>query len=256
VIFSKSAFIFDIVVNETNQFFDFTEGLDDFTATLRVGRYTLTTIASEVTRAMNEVSSNNYSASINRTRRVITISGDANFELLVTTGINGDLAYLLFGFSGPDRTGAASYEGNVAIGRVYLPQFKLQNYVDFEDLQRSVQASVLESASGQVEVIKFGVYKLMECEIDFATDIDQGFGGPIETNLNGVSDLRTFLIYATSKGAMEFIPDRMDFDVFRKVILESTSESQDGVSFRLREKFAQGLVGYFTTGPLVFREVI
>ena len=54
---------------------------------------------------------------------------------------------------------------------------------------------------------------------------------------------------------MEFIPNRLVPNVFKRCILESTPASGDGVGFELRELYSRGLVGYFETGEITFREV-
>jgi len=46
-----------------------------------------------------------------------------------------------------------------------------------------------------------------------------------------------------------------DRSTFEKVILESTGESKDGVGFKIKEMYDQGLPGYYESGTLVFRVV-
>jgi len=249
-----SAFYYGIEVTEVTQGFEFLEGATSRVATLRVGKYSLTDFASEIARAMNDVGTDTYTVAADRTSRVISISSTGSFTLLVSTG-NPTGAYSILGFTGSDTASASSHTGSVAVARSYEPQFYLQSYVDFEDNQEAVDSTVLETASGQVETVKFGTKKIMECEIKFATDIDQGVGGYIRTNSNGVQDLRTFMQEIVKKGPLEFVPDKTQPAGFIKCILESTPESGDGVNFRLKENFSQGLIGYFETGLLRFRRL-
>lgn len=254
MITSYSKFYYGIEVTEFTRFFSFSEGGPEKVASLKPGKYALTGFVNEVARAMNAVGSLVYTTTVNRSTRLITISAPSNFTLPVATGSSLG-AYPVIGFTGLDKTGASSYTGTLAIGKEYSPQFRLQSYVDFEDNQKTVESQVLESATGQVEVVKFGTYKIMECDIDFITNIDQGIGAYIRTNLNGLANARDFMVYATTKGKLEFIPDETNVSVFRTCILESTPESQKGVDFKLKEKFSQGLIGYYSTGLLTFREV-
>jgi hypothetical protein len=70
-----------------------------------------------------------------------------------------------------------------------------------------------------------------------------------------VSDARTFLAYAVTKADLEFIPDVSSASVFTKCILESTDADSNGLGFKLKEMYSQGLVGYYETGLLKFRQI-
>jgi hypothetical protein len=255
VIYTHSAFYYGIEINTSNNEIAFSEGGPEIIATLTSARYTLTTFATEVARAMNEVGTLNYVVTVDRTARTYTISGDSNFSLLVSTGSSVSDAYPTIGFSGSDRTGDDSYLSNLSIGASYRPQFRLQNYVEFNDNQSQEETTLHKTASGKVELIKFRTDKIMECELMFITDVDQGLGAYITSNPTGVDDARAFLEYAIEKGPIEFIPDISSVATFTNCILESTSESSDGLGFRLKEEYAKGLPGYYTTGLLKFREV-
>lgn len=256
MIMTNSAFIYGIFVNDTSNIVAFDEGNGELLATLRSGKYTLTTYLNEVLRAMNEVAVDGvYSGSVNRNDRTYSINGDIPFDLLVATGSTSASAFQNMGFTGADRTGDDSYTGDSAVGSVYQPQFRLQSFVDFKNNQRAVESTANISASGQVELVRFGVVRIMEAEITFITDIDQGVGSPIRTELQGEDKARAFMEYATTKGPMEFVPDVLDPDTFNYCILESTPESRDGVDFKIKEMIARRLIGYYTTGLLTFREV-
>lgn len=255
MIYSESAFYFTPDITSENNVIAFDEGGSEILATMVQGRYTLTTYLNEILRALNEVGSQIYSGSVDRATRIYTITAPGNFALRVSSGSAGADAFANMGFVGADRTGASSYTGTVAVGSSYRPQFRLQNFVDFDHNQKKVGASVNRSASGQVEVIHFGVDRLMECTFNFITDIDQGEVSPIRTNLTGVADAEAFFEFATTKGLIEFVPDLTDPDEFRTCVLESTPESRDGIDFKLKELFMTGLSGYFTTGLLTFREI-
>jgi hypothetical protein len=141
-------------------------------------------------------------------------------------------------------------------GSEYKPQFLLQKYTPFEKNKSFAQAKVNQSASGVVEVISFGSVEIMECRIEFITDINQGTGStPIETDLNGVDNTLDFLNYCITKGNIEFIPDRDAPNTYQKCLLESTSSNRNGTGFKLNELTGRRLTGYFSSGLLRFRKV-
>lgn len=161
----------------------------------------------------------------------------------------------MIGFTATDFTGLTSYTGTLPSGKEFIPQFILQEFVDFDNNIKSSQASVNESGSGVVEVISFGRIKFMECNVRFQTNTAMPKNAPIDNDSSGVANLRDFLDDATLKGDLEFIPDRDDPDTFTTCLLESTPESREGVDFKLKEQFGDGLAGYFQSGKLIFREV-
>lgn len=256
MIFTESAFYYGPTITEANNAISFSEGAGpEILTTIPVKKYTLTTFANALLLALNDAGALTYSYTMDRKTRVITISATGNFSLKVSTSSVENTLFDDLGFTGSDRTGAATYTGNAAIGTSYKPQFRLQSFVDFEDNQRAVDSSLLVTASGEVELIRFGLYKIMECDIDFITDIDQGAENYIRTNLSGVDDARSFLEYCVTKGPMEFLPDYTQPNTFTNCILERTPESSTGVDFKLKERFSEGLPGYYRTGLLAFRKV-
>lgn len=255
MIYSHSAFYYGIEVDSTNNIISFNEGGPEIEATIAAGKYTLTNFITAVGTAMNAVGTLNYVVTCDRSTRLYTVSGDSNFSLLTTSATTLNSAFSLLGFSGADKTGNDSYVGTVGVGSSYRPQFRLQSFVDFNDSKQAAETTLHKTASGKVELIKFRTDKVMECEIMFITDIDQGIGGYIQNNPNGVSDARAFLTYAIEKGPIEFIPDITDLATFTNCILESTADSSDGTGFSLKEEYSRGLPDVYKTGLLKFREV-
>lgn len=263
MIFTHSSFYYGHVLSENNLYLSFREPFDTDTsekiAELNVGDYSLSEFVDELARALNARGAQEYTVTIDRTTRIITISASQVFELLISSGNTVAISVFgLAGFSGSDLTGLTTYEATQASGKEYFPQFKLQSYVDLRDNIRKSQASVNESASGIPEIVSFGKIREMECDILFATDIDQGdekLGSPIRTNLTGVQDLRDFVEAITDKNTIEFIPNRNDPDTFNKMILESSEDSGEGIKIQVKEIRTSGMTGYYKTGKLVFREV-
>lgn len=249
---TRSVFYYIESVTNENFYLDFNEGSGELSAEINSGHYTHTGLADVIAEAMNAVGTQAYTVTFNRSSRTFTISASANFSLLTTSGTHaGADIFSLIGFTGADKTGANTYTGT-ASGSEYKPQFKLQEYVDPEDLQKAVQASVNKSASGITETVTFGIEKFFEFNIQFITNIDQGAGSVVETNLTGLNDARLFMRFIVSKRDIEFMPDRDDRDLFYTISLESTEESSEGVGYRLKELYTKNLPYYFETGKLVF----
>ena len=136
---TKCKFYYGHTVDTTNLYVDFNEGAGQLTAILKVGEYSLTDFANEVTRAMNEAGLNVYTNSINRTSRLITItSAGTTFKFLPVSGTHaGQSAFTLLGFS-VDGAYALTQTSTFASGSVWTPQFYPQEFVDFTQSQKVI----------------------------------------------------------------------------------------------------------------------
>lgn len=239
-------------IDQTNNILPFDDGTAKV-ATLKVGDYSLTEFVTEVARALNAASSLTFTTSVDRSTRLITITGSSNFELSIASGASAN-PFNLIGFTGSDRTGASTYTGNIASGSEFKPQLKLQKFVAFGDNQVASYSNVAKSANGTVEVVSFGTDDFMTCEIAYQTN-NNVTGSAIENQSNGLDNLRTFLQYATQKRKMEFIPDRDTPATFTKCIIESTNASGAGTGYRLQEYLGR-MPGFFSSGTLKFRKVV
>lgn len=254
---TKSAFYYGHTVTESNSFLNFDEGGGELTATLNVDDYTLTDFAIEVARAMTEAGGQDYTVAVDRDTRVLTVSATSNFDLLTNSGSTaGSAPWDLMGFStAADKTGTNSYVGDTGSGSEYLPQYWLQQYKPFTSSKRKASASVNTTATGVTEVISFGLEQFMECNIKYATDIDQGTGNPIDTNATGYDDLEDFLDYIITKAEIEFMPDKDTRSTFDKCFLESTPTDSKGIGYSIEELFSENLADYYETGLLKFKKV-
>lgn len=249
-----SSFIYGHNITESNYFIDFSEdGINEKVAEIQIGSYTLTGFVDAMLTAMNKVGDQEYTASLDRFTRKITIEASSNFDLYITTGTHSEIsAFQLMGFTS-DKSGSNSYTSDIASGFEYKPQFILQQYIDFEDNVKTSNSSVNESASGIVEVVSFGKVKFMECNITLATDIVPQTA--IIENPNGVSDLRSFMNYLINKYKVEFIKDISDYNSYTSCILESTTDDSKGTAFKLYELYSRKLFGYYETRNLKFRSL-
>lgn len=256
MITTQSAFIYGHTIDNSNFYFGIDEGSGELLAELKSNAYTITDFAIELGRALNEISeiNNNYNVSLDRASRVITITADNNFSILTTSSSQvATSAYALAGFSGADKTGSNSYVADSSSGSIYNTQFKLQKYVAFED-QQGTQSSILNTpADGAfVEVVSYGRQQIMECEIKYATNYELDKYSFIRENINGVSDLRDFMLYAITKAPLEFIPNEDDLNIFDKCLLNSTPEDSKGTKFKLKED--RQYKETYSTGLLKFRK--
>lgn len=225
----------------------------ELTATLLVGARTHTSLATEISRALNDVGLNTYTVAFNRAARSFTISADGNFNLLVDSGSNAGLSpFSLIGFSG-DQTGGASYTGDAA-GSNYQSQFVPQSYLGFEDNLEGLEAKVNESGSGITEIVTFGERQFTEFNLPFITNEFHAKGSAIRYNPTGLSEARALMTHLIRKREAEIMLNESDVNEFEKVLLESTPESRQGIAFALKEQVRQRFNKHYETGILRFRK--
>jgi len=254
---TRSQWVYGYEVTAENNILDIDEGLGPISVEVDVGSYTIESLANAVSTALNESGQNTYTVTIDRETRLFTIGSDAPVDILFATGpqLGISIASLL-GFPIADILATTAATGTTATGTVYRPQFKLQAYVGPEQFQKAAYGTVNKSASGRVQVQRFGTESFIEAQIVMITNIRQlRAGGPIEDDPNAYAKVILFLQFATTKQPMDFYPDRDDPTFFYTVLLESTDGFSDGLGYRLREMYDRGMKGYYDTGKLVFRVV-
>lgn len=251
---TQSLFYYGHEITSDNYLIDFDEGDGELTGELDLGSYTPTEFIAEVKRVLDATGDLTYTVSFDRDTQLITIESDSDFSLLTNTGTHtGTSPWTLLGFStAADYSGDDNYEGSSASGSSYYTQFVPQSYVSPDDLQKSVDATVHESASGDVQVFRFGTISFIEMNLTYITSTTTT-GSSIRNNTTGLADAQAFLQYITKKNRIEFMPNSSDTSSFYSVILESTTEDSKGVGYRLKELYGRGLPGFFETGLLKFR---
>lgn len=253
---THSKFYYGFEVGSDNLYIDFDEGSGELSAVVEVGSYTLTQFADKIQSALNETGTLEYVVTVDRATRKLTISADANFDLLLTSGSHSGTSVMpTAGFNGADLAGDDSYEGDSSTGTVYTTQFILQSHVDQEDNRAATYGTVNKSASGKIEVVTFGTESFIKFDIRYVNDRDNGPDGPIRYNPTGIDELRALMQYLTTKGPIEFMADEDAPSSFVSMFLESTPEDAMGLKFELKEQYAKGLPGYFDTGTLKFRVI-
>lgn len=254
MITTTPVFYYNYKITAENYYINFDDGSGEIAGQLTQGNYSATELGVELARAMTEYGGQDYTVTFDRDTRKYTISAIGAFDLLITTGSNIGLGvFSTIGFNGADLTGLTSYESDIAAGSEFIPQFKPQDFVGFDDWQEFAEANINESASGLIEVYSIGSRSFMEFNLTLATDIDQGRNGIITTDANGVAKLRAFMQYCITKGNLEFMPDETDRNTYYTILLEKTPTSSTGTGYQLKELYGRGLAGYFETGKLKWR---
>lgn len=248
-----STFYYNFSFDADTRYINFDEGSGELTAEVELGVFAPTDMALNIQTAMNEVGTLAYIVTFNRVNRSFTIASvSGTFDLLINSGSSfASSAFPAFGFTGADQTGLGTYTGATS-GSEYLPQFILQDHIATEHYQKLVMPSINTSATGRVEVIRFGTEKFLQCNIKYITN-KVSDGKIIRYNPNGVEDSLSFLQYLMFKYPLEYMPDELNRSTFQKVLLESSVEDSKGTGFKLRELYDKGLPNYFETGIIKFR---
>jgi len=203
---------------------------------------------------MNAVGSNEYLCTYDRVTRTFTIATTVNFTLLTQSGNNfGQAIWPMIGFNAPDKSGAITYTAANVSGKEYTTQFFIQSFKPTSLNRKAIDGVINKSASGVVEVVKFGNERFMSGEMNFITDIVQAQGSIIRTNPDGVAAYIDFIEWCTDKGPVEFMPDESNVLSFEPFLLESTEVDSKGLDYELIELYDRGLAGYFRSGVLKFK---
>jgi len=254
-IFTTPIFYYGYAVTVNDIYLNFNEGVGEITALVPAKSYSFTDLANAIATAMNNVGGQEYTVTANRDEQTYTISAASSFTLLFGTGANAGLSIAsVIGFNATDKAGLTTYTSDNAAGSSYVPQFPLQNFVGFDDFEEFAEANINQSASGSVEVYSIGTRRFMEFAIGPITDNPMSKGSQFIQNPNAVAELREFMRYGITKGDIEFMIDRDTRANFSTIILEKTPSSGKGVGYKLKELYSKGLVGFFETGKLTYRE--
>jgi hypothetical protein len=249
-----SLFYYGYEITRDENKINFSEGGGELTATISIGRYSATTLQTAIKTAMDGAGALTYTVVFDRDSRKYTISSTSNFELLIGTGTQRGLSpFSLLGFSGSvDLTGALTYTSDSVSGDVYEPQFILQDYVDPEHMKEKIDATVHESANGNIETVSFGTRRFVEMNMMFINNYVQD-GKVIKNNASGVADCVRFLENLITKGDVEFMPNINSRSNFLTLKIETLQGSSNGTGYLLKEELGKNLPGYYQTGKMKFR---
>lgn len=249
---SKSSFLYGYQITELNRSIDFKASVLDTSArlaTLNLGFYSLTSLMTEIVRAISVLDTlNTYTVTANRTiaggtQNRITISSSGSFfQLLFASGPRAASSVAtLIGFVPIDKTGFTTYTGNSSTGIQFSTTYPAYTYLGPDYFQK-VFGSVNISASGQKEAIVFNVQHFIQGEFRFEKKAQ------IEANWI------PFMQWAIQQKRFEFIPEITSPSVFYEVTLEKTGADSKGLSFTMAEMLPN-FPNVYKTGMLVFRKV-
>lgn len=254
-----SIFYYGIEVTEFNRFIDFDDSDGSWSVEVPLGGYTLTGIARAIRRAMNSSGTSvRYLVTVNRPERKITIKtvDNSNFSLNFLSGPNLNFGiWEVVGFNKQDYVGSNQYTSDISFGKVYRPQYLLQNYLDYELNRTPLNASVNISADGRtVEVVGYNKSRIFRFDLRYVTNQFTG-SSFIRYNPNAVQEALDFLSYCANGYPIEFMRDENDVTDYIEAMLLSTPTSSSGIGFELLPDYDSGLPEFYKITNLVFREV-
>jgi hypothetical protein len=251
-----SQFYYGFTIDNENRFLNISEGGPELSVELEAGSFSFTEGAVMVQNAFNIAGALGYTVSTNRSTRTLTISATGTWDALIQSGtLAENQAWDQIGFTGAvDLTGATDYTGDSPVVQKFEPQFWLQDYTKSTHKQKKAESTVRKTATGAVEVVTFGLERMMKCAIMFSTSLPMD-DKVIRNNPTGVEDLLAFMEFCITKAQLEFMEDVATPNNFETMILESTEQGRDGTEFELKEMVAQNLPDFYEVKGLTFRVI-
>lgn len=250
-----SKFYGGFFIDESSFYLPFKEGAGpELDAQVAIGTYSATDFCAAISAAMNLVGSQAYAVTFDRTTRFITISAPSAFTLLGSTGLTSGLSILnRIGFP-TDTISSTSNTASIACGYEYRPQFPLQDYLPSKNNSKSVEATINKSASGIVQVVRFGLEKYIEFSIQYVNN-EPGDSDIIRYNPNAIDELNAFMLDSTAKNYIEFMYNETDVNTFETLLLDTTAGDSKGTGYKLKEMTGKKLYGYWESGLLTYKKI-
>ncbi len=247
---SKSSFLYGYQITNLNRSLDFRAvvGGPILLAQIRIGYYSLTTLLTEIKRALEAADAlRTYTATANRnvsggTQNRVTISTSGTyFDLLFATGprIGSSIAPII-GFTNTDQVGGVSYVGTLSTGTLLITEREAYSYIAPEQY-RTVNGSVSISAIGEKEAIVWGIQEF--CEGTWRE----------ETGVKVNAEWAPFLTWAIKQISFDFTPEISSPNSFYNVTLEATGVDGKGLGYKFKEMLPDKPF-YYDTGNLRFRK--
>ncbi len=248
-----SKFYYGYEITADNCSIDFNDGGADKVATLAVGTYSLTKLLIVTAAALNAASSVEWTVTVNRATRIITLTSASSTTVLGATGDNFSTSALpTLGLNSADHTGT-THVGATASGSSYSPGFLLEDYKDKTQTRKLINPTINKSTSKQkVSVQYFGVEQFYKFNIKWITNQHVGTSAVWRSSNTALEDAKSFLNWIMTKSIIEFMPDENDEATYDRMYLDSAEADADGVGFDLKEYFDKNLPGFYETGLLTF----
>lgn len=246
---NSGLFLYGYQISSANNLLDFraVNAGPQITATLKIGFYSLTTLLTEVARAMGAADSNNvYTATAARTfaggtqNRITLATSGAFLSLLAGTGTNSvQSPFSLLGYSASDKTGSTSYQAQTSSGTAFQPAYVPYNYLSPDDVQK-VDGVINQSSSGNIEAVIYSVQKFWQLQVKYISQAEK------------ISSWQPFLQWAQQKKLLEYTPDITVPGTYYEGWFESGPGDAKGLGYRLTEMIPQ-FANFYDTGLLTFR---
>jgi hypothetical protein len=246
---AKSLFLYGFQVTELNRSIDFkaVSGGPEIQATLTIGYYSLTSLATEIKRAMQAADPlRTYTVSVNRnisggTENRVTISTSGTFlSLLFGTGTRAASTVApLIGFTSTDKTGFLTYTGSATAGTAVVSNLIGYNYLS-PDFVRKQFGSLNISASGQKEAIVFATQRFWQVQFKYIP------------SATFVSQWLPLMTWMTMQRLLEFTPEISNPTVFYEGTLESHPAESKGLGYTFTEMLPS-FPNNFDSGLMKFR---
>lgn len=247
-----SLILWGLQITTFNRWIDYqlSSGGTVYSAQLNLGYYSLTSLLTEITRAMSAASASvTYTATADRTiagglqNRITLGTSSAYFKILFNSGTHAATSIAsLIGFAQIDKSGSTSYTGSSSAGIVLVTTYPAFNYMPPE-LNREVQGSRSISAAGIKEAIVFQIMQFISAEFKY------------EPYAKVLSDWYPFFDWAMQQRPFDLTEDYTIPNRFFEVTLEKTTKSGDGLG-QLWKEMLPSFPGLYTTQDLTFRVVL
>jgi len=254
-----SLFLYGFEVTILNSAIDFkaVSGGPTILATLNLGFYSLTSLGTEIARAMSAADpAHTYTVTVNRfvgggTQNRVTITTNSSFfTLLFGSGPRASTSVApLIGFNDTDYTGSTFYTGAQSAGIPLITEFAAGGF-NFtpEHLNRKVFGAVNVAASGEKEAVVFQVQKFIEVEFKYEPE------GPDNdpANFKLTNQWVALFDWAIQQKLFEFTPEVSNPSNFFEVTLETTAADGKGLGHKWVEMLPD-FPGYWRTDKLKMR---
>ena len=247
----KSLFTWGIQVHSLNCYLPFknSSGGAEIDAVLNLGFYTLTTLATEIARAMNAAdSTNTYGCTVDRTysnntqnRLTISTSGSYLKILFGTSSFAWQSITNLVPFGNSDLTGATSYTSTGTTGTSFQTSWYGKNYQP-PTLNLKVIGVKNMAADGTVETVWWSQQQLIQVEFQY------------EAQAYALATWQPFLSWIVRGRPVDFTPETNVPATVYSVTLDKSNADGKGLGIQMKEMIPDYPLLY-TTGPLDFRLV-
>lgn len=246
---ASSLFLYNFQVTTLNNSIDFkaSSGGSVLFATITQGFYSLSSLATEIARAMNAADpSNSYVVTIDRTvnlgqqNRVTVATSGSFLSLLFSSGPRtASTAAPLIGFAVSDRTGSTTYTGSSSAGTALITEKEAFNYLPVE-MDHMIFGNVNISANGTKEVVVFQIQQFWSGEWKYEPE------SKVKVQWLPLMD------WMIQGRLFDFTPETNHPTVFYTGTLEKTSKDGKALGFQWKEMLPNFPFNY-QTGPMVFR---